>query len=95
MYIRNISYLKIGDSQGFLPLGLRKVLLQSLGLDALGMGSRLEQILFFVHSHILGLLLSLSMTQTLAADSLEDEEYVDQQGAGQQGSDNVGENFHA
>ena len=95
MYIRNISYLKIGDSQGFLPLDLRKVLLQSLGLDVFGMGSWLEQILFFVHSHILGLLLSLLMAETLAADSLEDEEYVEQQGAGQQGPDNVGEDSHA
>ena len=95
MYIWNISYLKIGDSQGFLPLDLSKVLLQSLGLDALGMGSRLEQILFFVHSHILGLHLSLLMAETLAADSLEDEEYVEQQGAGQQGPDNVGEDSHA
>ena len=89
------SYLKRGDFEGVLPLGLGNVLLQSLGLDILGMGSWLEQIFFLVYSHIVGLLLSLSMAQTLAADSLEDEEYVEHQGARQEGPNNVGEDFHA
>ena len=35
------------------------------------------------------------MVCTLAVDSLEDEEYVEHQGARQEGPNNVGEDFHA